>query len=41
MNHDDPKADVPLPSTLRFVFLMGIAIVIGWFGLFLLLKDRW
>jgi len=38
-SHDEQ--DPPLPATLRFVMVMGIAFVIGWFGLFVLLKDRW
>ena len=42
-NHDlnPDEKDPPLPGTLRFVFVMGISFLIGWFGLFLLLKERW
>lgn len=40
MSRLDEK-DPPLPGTLWFVMLMGITFVIGWFALFILLKDRW
>lgn len=33
--------DTPLPGTLAFVFGMGIAFLIGWFALFVLLAERW
>jgi nucleotide-binding universal stress UspA family protein len=35
------KPDTPLPATLRFVFVMGACFLIGWFVLFLLMKERW
>lgn len=38
---EDGAHDAPLIGTLRFVFVMGIAFAIAWFGMFLLLKDRW
>jgi hypothetical protein len=31
----------PLPATLTFVFLMGAVFLVLWFGMFLLLKERW
>lgn len=31
----------PLPLTLRFVFALGGAIVVGWFLMFALLQVRW
>ncbi len=37
----DEKPDVPLPATLQFVVTMGVLFLIGWFGLFMLLKGRW
>ena len=33
--------DTPLPATLAFVLIMGACFLIGWFVLFLLLKERW
>jgi hypothetical protein len=36
-----PREDEPLPATLRFVFGLGVAIVVGWFLMFWLLRDRW
>ncbi len=38
---DSVPKDVPLHGTLFFVFALGIAITIGWFAMFMLLKDRW
>lgn len=37
----DPRQDEPLPATVRFVFVLGSLIVVGWFAMFVLLKDRW
>jgi hypothetical protein len=31
----------PLPLTLRFVFVLGAFILIGWFAMFFLLQARW
>jgi hypothetical protein len=39
IEHDD--RDVPLPGTLRFVMIMGLCFLIGWFGVFLILMERW
>jgi hypothetical protein len=40
--HPSPEqTDEPLPLTLRFVFVLGSAIAIGWFAMFLLLWERW
>ena len=36
-----PEVDTPLPGTLRFVFTLGVAFLIGWFALFALLTERW
>jgi hypothetical protein len=36
-----PLGDEPLPATLAFVFTLGGLIVVGWFGMFLLLQARW
>lgn len=33
--------DTPLPATLRFVLVMGVAFAILWFAMFALLKGRW
>jgi hypothetical protein len=33
--------DEPLPATLGFVLVMGSAILVGWFAMFVLLKERW
>jgi len=41
MNSDHGGRDVPLPGTLRFVMVMGLCFLAGWFGLFLLFKARW
>jgi hypothetical protein len=35
------QGDEPLPATLRFVFAIGIAIALGWFAMFALLRARW
>lgn len=35
------KPDEPLPATLTFVLVMGATFIVLWFGLFVLLKDRW
>ncbi len=34
-------SDEPLPLTLRFVFVLGGLIVVGWFLMFFLLQERW
>lgn len=31
----------PLPATVRFVTLVGVIIVVGWFLMFRLLITRW
>ena len=33
--------DAPLTGTLRFVLVMGVAFAIAWFGMFVLLAERW
>ena len=33
--------DAPLIGTLRFVLTMGLAFAILWFGMYLLLRERW
>ncbi len=33
--------DEPLPLTLRFVFVLGALILVGWFLMFFLLQERW
>jgi hypothetical protein len=33
--------ETPLPATLTFVLLIGVAFVILWFGVFALLAGRW
>jgi hypothetical protein len=38
MNDDQ---DAPLVGTLRFVFSIGIAFLILWFGIFMLLRARY
>jgi hypothetical protein len=35
------EKDQPLPATLAFVLVFGSAILVGWFVMFALLKDRW
>ena len=35
------KDEQPLPATLAFVLTFGTAILLGWFAMFVLLKDRW
>jgi hypothetical protein len=35
------QRDLPLTGTLRFVFVMGAAFLVGWFAMFMLLKERW
>ncbi len=34
-------AEEPLPLTLRFVFVIGAIITVGWFVMLWLLKERW
>ena len=36
----DP-ADAPLVGTLRFVFVMGALLAIGWLAMYALLRARW
>lgn len=39
---DSPREpDEPLPLTLRFVFVLGGLILVGWFLMFVLLQSRW
>lgn len=33
--------DEPLPATLTFVLIMGATFALLWFGLFLLMRERW
>jgi hypothetical protein len=43
-NRFEPAAqthDTVLPATLTFVLLMGVTFLILWFGVFVLLKERW
>jgi hypothetical protein len=35
------EKDAPLPGTLRFVMVMGVCFLVGWFLLYLLLQERW
>jgi hypothetical protein len=45
--HDTPASEpgeaeeTPLPATLTFVLTMGVTFVVLWFGIFVLLKERW
>lgn len=39
MTTDDEET--PLPVTLRFTLVFGVAIAIGWFAMFILLRSRW
>ncbi|HUA09374.1 MAG TPA: hypothetical protein VMA98_08880 [Candidatus Acidoferrales bacterium] len=41
MKSERDDRDAPLPGTLGFVFGIGLAFLIGWFGLFWLLAERW
>jgi|GEM_PF-6032846 len=34
-------AETPLPATLTFVLLLGVTFAVLWFGVFMLLKERW
>jgi hypothetical protein len=36
-----PDGDVPLVGTLRFVFVMGALLAIGWLAMYALLRARW
>lgn len=33
--------DQPLPATLTFVMAMGALFFVLWFGVYLLLRERW
>jgi hypothetical protein len=33
--------EAPLVGTLRFVFVLGIAFLILWVGMYVLLRSRW
>jgi hypothetical protein len=35
------EKDTPLPATLTFVLLIGITFLILWFGVFMVMKERW
>jgi hypothetical protein len=37
VKHDE----APLIGTLRFVFVLGVAIAILWLGMYALLRGRW
>ncbi|MGB8796327.1 MAG: hypothetical protein WCC70_02120 [Candidatus Aquilonibacter sp.] len=41
MSTEGGRGDTPLPGTLTFVLAMGVAFLIGWFALFVLLAERW
>jgi hypothetical protein len=36
-----PGDDAPLVGTLRFVFVMGALLAIGWLAMYALLRARW
>lgn len=40
-NSPESQIDEPLPQTLRFVIVLGILILVGWFLMFALLQARW
>jgi hypothetical protein len=33
--------EAPLVGTLRFVFVMGALLAIGWLAMYVLLRTRW
>lgn len=33
--------DEPLPGTLTFVLVLGVTFAVLWFGMYLLLHERW
>lgn len=35
------KQEIALPIALRFTLTFAVAIAIGWFALFALLRSRW
>ena len=35
------EPEEPLPATLTFVLLIGVTFLVLWFGIFMLLKERW
>jgi len=35
------NGDAPLTGTLRFVFVMGVAYLVLWLGMYALLRGRW
>jgi hypothetical protein len=37
VKHDE----APLVGTLRFVFVLGVAFLVLWLGMYLLLRGRW
>jgi hypothetical protein len=37
----EPTRDEPLPATLTFVLILGTLITIGWFAMYVLLRERW
>jgi hypothetical protein len=37
----EPQPDEPLPATTIFVTGLGIAIFVGWFMMYALLRARW
>jgi len=41
MSTERDGRDTPLPGTLIFVLVMGVAFLIGWFALFVLMAERW
>jgi hypothetical protein len=36
-----PPPDEPLPATTIFVFGMGALFIIGWFAMYIVLRERW
>jgi hypothetical protein len=37
----EPQRDEPLPATTLFVFGIGLLFAVGWFAMYVLLRDRW
>jgi len=33
--------EAPLIGTLRFVLVMGVTFAVLWFGMYVLLRERW
>ena len=41
MKDRNEPGETPLPGTLRFVLVMGVCFVIGWFLLYVTMLERW